>query len=94
MEALACLECTMSLSAYIPHFRAHLNNLPTPQMITPFGRNKTNQISITKGYHKESERHTAYPEQRTVHFENVANITVDSDSVFTKNKKNGSDKYC
>ena len=36
--------------------------------------------------HKESERHTAYPEQSTEHFENVANITVDSDSVITQGK--------
>ena len=30
-------------------------------------------------FQKESERHAAYPEQRTANFENIANITIDSD---------------
>ena len=30
------------------------------------------------GCHKESERRATYPEQSTPHFENIANITVDS----------------
>ena len=32
-------------------------------------------------FHKESERHAEYPEQSTGHFEKVANITVDSNSL-------------
>ena len=31
--------------------------------------------------HKESESRTEYPEQNTSHFNNVANITVNSNSV-------------
>ena len=31
--------------------------------------------------HKESERHAAYPEQSTEHFNNFANITVNGDSI-------------
>ena len=38
---------------------------------------------------KESEKHAAYPEQSNVHFENVANITVDSDSITPREKKTG-----
>ena len=38
-------------------------------------------------FHKESERRASYPEQRTAHFENVANITVDSASVITQEEK-------
>ena len=43
--------------------------------------------------HKELERRAAYPEQSTTNFENVANITVDSDSVIPKDKQNGGEKY-
>ena len=38
---------------------------------------------------KEKERFAAYPEQSTVNFENVANITVDSDSVIQHETKMG-----
>ena len=38
---------------------------------------------------KESKRHTAYPEQSTAHFNNVANITVDIDSIAPQKKKMG-----
>ena len=41
---------------------------------------------------KESEKHAAYPEQSNVHFENVANITVDSDSITQREKQNGSEE--
>ena len=40
-------------------------------------------------FHKESERHAAYPEQSTAHFENVANITVDSISIIPQKIKMG-----
>ena len=36
---------------------------------------------------KESEEYVAYPEQSTVHFENVANITVGRDSLIPQEKK-------
>ena len=39
--------------------------------------------------HKESESRTEYPEQNTSHFNNVANITVNSNSVTPQKKKNG-----
>ena len=39
--------------------------------------------------HKESEIHAVYPQHITVHFENVANITVDSGIVTPQKKKNG-----
>ena len=45
-------------------------------------------------FHKESERHAEYPEQRTTHFEKVANITVDSNSVIIHQKQNGREKDC
>ena len=35
-----------------------------------------------------------YPEQRTAHFKNVVNITVNSDSVIPQQKQNGSEKDC
>ena len=38
--------------------------------------------------HKESEICAAYPEQRTVHFKKVANITINSDSVIPQEEKN------
>ena len=44
-------------------------------------------------FHKESEIRAACPEQSTPHFENVDNITVDSDSVIPQEKKTGSEKY-
>ena len=37
--------------------------------------------------HKYSEICAAYPKQSTAHFEDVANITVDSASVITQEKK-------
>ena len=43
--------------------------------------------------HNEPEGRVAYPEQRTLHFENVAKITANSDSVIPKEKQNGSEKY-
>ena len=39
-------------------------------------------------FHKESERHAAYPEQSTAHFEDVANITFDSASVIPQGTLN------
>ena len=36
--------------------------------------------------HKKSESHASYPEHGTAHFNNVANITANSDSK-THNKK-------
>ena len=39
--------------------------------------------------HKKPERRAAYPEQITVHFENIDNITIDSASVIPKEKKIG-----
>ena len=44
------------------------------------------------GYNKESEKCAAYPGQSTVYFENVANITVNSESVIPKMKQNGREK--
>ena len=44
--------------------------------------------------YKESERRAAYPEQSTVHLENIANITFDSHSVIPQEKQNGSEKDC
>ena len=35
---------------------------------------------------KESERQASYLEQSTAHFENIANINVDSASVITQEK--------
>ena len=43
--------------------------------------------------HKESERHAAYPEHITAHFNNVENITVNSDSI-THRRKNGREEDC
>ena len=37
--------------------------------------------------HKESEIHAAYTEQSTANFEDVANITVNNNSVITQGKK-------
>ena len=37
--------------------------------------------------HKESEIRAAYLEKSTSHFKNVANITVDSDSVIPQDRK-------
>ena len=34
--------------------------------------------------HEESDIYAEYPEQSTVHFKNVSNITVNSDSVIPK----------
>ena len=52
----------------------------------------------TKNYidicHKEPEIREAYPEESIAHFENVANINVDSASVLSQEKKNGSIKNC
>ena len=42
---------------------------------------------------KESEKYAAYPEQSTIHFENVVNITVDSDCVITQEKQDRSEEY-
>ena len=39
-------------------------------------------------FHTESERHAAYPEQSTAHFEDVANITFDSASVIPQGTLN------
>ena len=35
-----------------------------------------------------------YPEWSTVHFENISNITVNSDNVIPQEKQNGGEKYC
>ena len=40
-------------------------------------------------WHKESENPAAYPEHGTANFNNIANITIDSDSINPKNKRNG-----
>ena len=40
-------------------------------------------------FHKESESCAAYPEHSTTHFNNVANITVDSDIITPHKKQNG-----
>ena len=42
--------------------------------------------------HNESEARTLYQEQSTVHFENLANITVNSDIIIPQEKKNWSEK--
>ena len=39
--------------------------------------------------HKESESSEVYPEHSTAHFNNVTNITVDSDSIIPQKKQNG-----
>ena len=53
----------------------------------------TNQDLRTYIYNikKESE---AYPEQNTLHFENVANVAVNSDGTTTHKNKNGIKEYC
>ena len=43
--------------------------------------------------HKEPERHATYPEHSTAHFNNVANITVNIDSITLKNKQNKREEY-
>ena len=43
---------------------------------------------------KNLEIRTAYLEHRTAHFEDVANITIDSASIITQEKQNGDDEYC
>ena len=45
-------------------------------------------------FQKESERHAAYPEQRTANFENIANITIDSDILIPQQKQNLNEKNC
>ena len=40
-------------------------------------------------FHKESESRAAYPEHSTTHFNNIANITVDSDIITPHKKQNG-----
>ena len=44
-------------------------------------------------YKRESEKNASYPEQSTVHFEDVVNIIVYSDSVTSQKKKNGIEEY-
>ena len=39
--------------------------------------------------HKGSEIRTTYTEQNTAHFNNVENITIDSEGIFPQKKKNG-----
>ena len=39
--------------------------------------------------HKESERHAAYPEQSTAHFEDVVKITANSAIVISQEKQMG-----
>ena len=58
--------------------------------------NSTNRDMQTyiDSYKKESEKCAAYPEHSTVHFEYIANITVDSDSVISQEKQNGSEEDC
>ena len=58
--------------------------------------NSTNRDmrNYTDSCHKESERCAAYLQQITVNFENVSNITIDSDNVITKDKQNWGEKYC
>ena len=48
---------------------------------------KPRHINYIDSCHKESEIRAAYTEQSTVHFKNVANITVDRDSLFLQEKK-------
>ena len=45
------------------------------------------------GCHKESESSEVYPEHSTAHFNNVANITVNIDSITLKNKQNKREEY-
>ena len=62
--------------------------------------NKIKEIRYTNRYmqnyidscHKEPEIRAVYPEQNSVHSENFTNITVDSDSLITQEKHNGSEK--
>ena len=42
---------------------------------------------------KKSEMRAAYPKKSTAHFQNVANITIDSAIVITNEEQNGSQKY-
>ena len=44
--------------------------------------------------HKESERCTEYPEQSTANFNNVANITINDDSIDPQNKQNWREEDC
>ena len=41
---------------------------------------------------KESGKHAVYPDQSNVHFENFENITIDSDSITPREKKNRSEE--
>ena len=50
-------------------------------------------INYIDSCHKESERRAGYPEQINVHFNNVANITVDSDSITSQKKQYGREEY-
>ena len=46
-------------------------------------------------FRKELERRAAYLEQSSAHFEDIANITVDSDSVIPQGKNwNEEDRFC
>ena len=65
-------------------------------MLEQFNSDKKELIATNRdlqtyidGCHKESERCAAYPEQSTAHFNNVVNITVDSDSITPQKGKNG-----
>ena len=42
----------------------------------------------------ESEIRASYPEQSTAHYNNVANITIGSDSTTPQKKKNGREEDC
>ena len=57
--------------------------------------NTTNQYleDYIASCHKESERRAVYKEQITEHFNNVADITADSDSITPQKKQNGREKY-
>ena len=39
--------------------------------------------------HKESKSHTVYQKHSTAHFNNVGNITIDTDSRTQQKKQNG-----
>ena len=44
-------------------------------------------------FHKESVRRASYQEQSTTCFNNVADITVDSDGITPQKKQSGGDEY-
>ena len=43
--------------------------------------------------HQESERHALYPEQGIVHFNNMANITIDNNSITPQRRQNEREEH-